>query len=136
MIALLALVAAMQAGNEPQWVTGRIQDRDPVASFLSWDFSSVILRATCRNHEVAIDYYGDDVVPRDAPKTTLFVDGDAFEMRRTGVAEYVIDEAGVAALQRGQWVEFDAPNEMDEPWHLGEAHALKTLAATCLGNGK
>lgn len=136
MIALLALMAAVQAGNEPQWVTGRIQDRDPVASFLTWDFSSVILRATCRNREVIVDYYGDDVVPRDASKTSLFIDGAAFEMRRTGVAEYAIDAAGIAALQRGQWVEFDAPNEMDEPWHLGEARALKTLAATCSGADK
>ena len=136
MIALLALMTAMQAGNEAQWVTGRIQDRDPVASFLTWDFSSVILRATCKNGEVIVDYYGDNVVPRDAAKTALFVDGSAFEMRRTGVAEYAIDAAGIAALQGGQQVEFDASNEMDEPWHLGQARALKTLAATCSGNEK
>ncbi|WP_292224408.1 hypothetical protein [Brevundimonas sp.] len=136
MMTLIALLAAAQVGNEPQWITGRIQDRDPVASFLTWDFSSVILRATCRNREVIIDYYGDDVVPRDAPKTTLFVDGAAFEMRRTDVAQYLMDATGIAALQRGMAVEFDAPNEMDEPWYLGEARPLKTLAAICSGNGK
>ncbi|GAW40265.1 hypothetical protein SH203_00662 [Brevundimonas sp. SH203] len=136
MMALLALLATTPAASEPQWVTARIQDRDAVASFLSWDYSSVILRATCRNQDVVIDYYGDDVVPRDAPKATLYVDGAAFDMRRVGVAQYVLGASGITALRRGQSVEFDAPNEMGEPWRLGEAAALKTLAATCSGNGK
>jgi hypothetical protein len=132
-ITILALGAAMQAVTDAQWATGRIQDRDPVASFLSWDYSSVILRAGCRGQEVVITYYGDQVVPHDPPETVLIVDDAVFKMRRTGPAEYVLDADGVAGLQQGRWVEFDAPNEMGEPWYLGEAHALKNLAAVCSG---
>ena len=132
-IAALALMTSVQTAAEPQWVTGLIQDRDPAAAFLSWDFSSVILRATCREGDVLITYYGDGEVPHDAPRTALIVDDASFEMRRVGPAEYVLDRTGVTALRAGEWVEFDAPNEMDEAWYLGRARALKKLAMTCSG---
>jgi hypothetical protein len=133
LFAALTLIGS-QATEEPQWVTGRIQDRDPVAAFLSWDFSSVILRATCRDGATVITYYGDGVTPRDAPETTLIVDEASFEMRRVGPAEYEIEPQGLAALRSGEWVEFDAPNEMGEAWYLGRANALKALAASCAGD--
>ncbi|MGV3579668.1 hypothetical protein [Brevundimonas sp.] len=131
LFATLALLVGSQSSEEPQWISGRIQDRDPVAAFLSWDFSSVILRATCHGEAIVITYYGDGVTPHDAPQTILIVDEASFDTRRVGPAAYEIDPAGVAALRSGEWVEFDAPNEMGEAWYLGRADALKRLAATC-----
>ncbi|WP_269513456.1 hypothetical protein [Brevundimonas subvibrioides] len=131
LFAALALLASPQSVDEPQWISGLILDRDPVAAFLSWDFSSVILRASCREETSVITYYGGGLVRDDTAKTALIVDGVSFEMRHIGPAEYEIDEVGLAALGGGEWIELDAPNEMGEPWHLGRASALKSLVASC-----
>ena len=133
MIATAIMIAALlQAGDEPQWTLGRTRTGEPVAAFLSWDYSSVILRARCAGNRTVIDYHGggDDV--GQGHDVALVVDEGRYSLTREANGRgFVLSDTALQALASGHWVGLDAPNEMEEPWHLGRAFALRELAILC-----
>lgn len=133
MIATAMMIAALvQAGDEPQWTLGRMRNGEPVAAFLSWDYSSVIIRARCAGGRAVLDYYGGGDSADEDHETALIVDEGRHPLEREADGRgFVLSAMAVQALASGHWVGLDAPNDMGEPWHLHRAFALRELAFLC-----
>lgn len=130
-------VAPIADAKDDQWLYRDLSGEGPVASFLSWNYSTVITRAHCANGQVALEYFHDaSESPTLAERPpTLLIDEVAFKLTpstdRRSRQVYTLSADGKAALRRARNVDLDAPNEMDEPWYMGRAGALVQLAERC-----
>lgn len=121
----------------------------PTAIFLSWNYSSVIFRASCENGRGSFDlqYYPDDSVGERGPNNMLVassfqpikferqgksrsakirVDGDAV------TANFVIEDALLNILAPGgEELLIMAENVEGDPWYVGKATPLYQLAKAC-----
>ena len=161
MIPMLAIAAMLAA---PVMAQDNRDDRDfqwlfrehhgdgtetPTAIFLSWNYSSVIFRASCERGRGSFDlqYYPDDVVGQRGPNNMLVassfeplgferngksrsakirVDGDAV------IANFVVDEALLNILAPGrEELLIMAENIEGDPWYVGQATPLYQLAKAC-----
>ncbi len=108
-----------------------------MAAFLSSDYSAVIFTATCdaKAREVVLRYFPPPGLPKegwaqavlrvgDVPLTTNY-DSQAIEGRSR------LSPRLIAALTRPGELTIDAPNDMDEPWYVGEAASFRALALAC-----
>src|SRR5690606_7309568 len=59
MTAALTLTAAPVDERSAQWVTHDVSGEGPVASFLNWNFTSVITRAHCAGGQITFQYFYD-----------------------------------------------------------------------------
>ena len=121
----------------------------PTAIFLSWNYDSVIFRASCENGRGSFDlqYYPDDVVGDRGPNNMLVassfqpmaferqgksrsakirVDGD------TVTANFIVDDALLGILAPGsEELLIMAENIEGDPWYVGQATPLYQLAKAC-----
>jgi len=136
-IALAATPAL--AARDDQWVA-REEMGDgslgPAALFLSWDYSAVLFRATCDQGDLVMDYFGDgEVAVTEAPPMSLY--GRSTVTLRTRVVDgrlegrVKVTDAVLQALEVSHELQIDAPNEMSEPWYVGQAKPLLALARRC-----
>jgi hypothetical protein len=121
----------------------------PTAIFLSWNYTSVIFRASCERGRGSFDlkYYPDDSVGQRGTNNVLVassfppmalerkgesrsakirVDGDAV------TANFVVDDALLNILAPGsEELLIIAENVAGEPWFVGEATPLYQIAKAC-----
>lgn len=130
------------AAREQQWLfreTLAEGTQMPTAVFLSWDYSSVILTATCdlKSSELVVrnPLQADDKLPElftikiasQAGVVSLrTVRHDRVLEGRTKITRDV-----VAVLNAKGDLEIDLPNEMGEPIHVGQAEPLRRLVQMC-----
>jgi hypothetical protein len=111
----------------------------PTAVFLSWDYSRVILTATCdlkstelvvRNHLQADDKLPELFTIKIASQAGIVslrtVRHDRVLEGRTKITSDV-----VAVLSARGDLEIDLPNEMGEPIYVGQAEPLRRLVQMC-----
>ncbi|WP_313575806.1 hypothetical protein [Brevundimonas sp.] len=137
MTAALTLTAASADERSAQWVTHDVSGEGPVASFLNWNFTSVITRAHCADGRVAFQYFYDFPGSPGPGERVLAVTIDNTDYALTPSVDdmdrqvYTLSPEGQAALKQARNVDFHAPNEADEPWYLGRSAALTALARRC-----
>ena len=135
--AALTLTATPVDEKSAQWVAHDVSGEGPVASFLSWNFTSVITRAHCADGRVAFQYFYDFPGSAIPSERVLAVTIDNTDYSLTHSVDemdrqvYTLSPEGQAALKQARNVDFHAPNEADEPWYLGQSPALVTLARRC-----
>lgn len=139
--AALAAATPASAARDDQWVyRDALGDgsKKPVAVFLSWDYDRVLFEVTCEGRGgLSLRYFGDGAIPLPATKTLVLMRGDlavTIPARRTGGAleGWMPDVALVTTvLSRPGEVTIEAPNEMGEPWYVGEAAPLRRVAEAC-----
>lgn len=144
MLLVLACTApGAAAEDEDQWLF-HLPDRagsfEPAAVFLSWDYSAVIFRATCDHatQELVLRFFGDTVTPPTASTPPLSISSAKHEVtlatRLDGmdmVGRLKVGPDLNQILDDPSHLAIDAPNEMDEPFYVGHAEALRRLAALC-----
>lgn len=121
----------------------------PTAVFLSWNYSSVIFRASCEKDcgSINLAYYPEDVVGQRTPNGLLIA--SSFEpmgfergnkskyakVRENGdtvEATFKIDDALLDILAPGsQELTIIAANPEGDPWYVGQAAPLYQLAKAC-----
>ena len=140
--AALALAAAGPNDRSEQWIYRDVGGSvGPVATFLSWDYSTVILRAFCDAGRVAIDYAPPEALRMTGSLPSLVLLTDEAEFRLEvewlpdGRLRGSIDPSPrlVSELTRGSELMLDAPSETEEPWYLGNPEALARVSADCAG---
>jgi len=136
MTAAIALTAPAD-GKSDQWLARDVSGEGPVASFLNWNYASVITRAHCTNGRVALQYFytfPETPLPAEA-SLALMIDDSPYPLAHSvddfDRQVYTLSPEGKAALRQARNVDLDAPNEAGEPWYLGEAAALVDLAKRC-----
>jgi len=147
--ALLALPTTATADSDQQWVLREVLgsgDKRPTAIFLSWDYSSVVFRATCdpQMGELVLEYFGDGAVSLEsAHRLALGVSGAPAHIRfRTRYLRHdrssgrlegrvSVTPGLLRLLAHPQGIDIHAPNEMDEGWHVGRAEPLRRVAESC-----
>lgn len=127
------------AAREDQWVAREYLGGGaggPTALFLSWDYSAVLFRATCDQGDLVLDYFGDgEVALGEATPMRLY--GQSTVTLRTRLVDgrlegrVKVSQAVLLALEAPYELQIDAPNAMDEPWHVGQAKPLLALARHC-----
>ena len=141
LVAFMATFSTGSMARDVQWVLrGRAGDRfdPPIAAFLSSNFGAVIFRATCdpKSHELALDYFGDGVIPLSR-KQTLILIGDGAELKlKTRFVEHRLEGRSAITpklkqVLSGSSLDIDAPNEASEPWHVGKAAVLSLIVNAC-----
>ncbi|MGX1746987.1 MULTISPECIES: hypothetical protein [unclassified Brevundimonas] len=137
MTAALILTTAPVDERSAQWVTHDVSGEGPVASFLNWNYTSVITRAHCAGGQITFQYFydfpgspgpGERVLAVTIDNTDYALTPSVDEMDRQ---VYTLSPEGKAALRQARNVDLDAPNEADEPWYLGRSAALVNLARRC-----
>src|SRR5690606_7957746 len=130
MTAALTLTAAPVDERSAQWVTHDVSGEGPVASFLNWNFTSVITRAHCAGGQITFQYFYDVPAPPGPGDRGLAMTTDSTDYALTPSVDemdrqvYTLSLGGKAALRQARNVDLDAPNEADEPWYLGQSAAL------------
>ena len=136
---------AQEVIDHPQWIYRDIDGAEQAAAvFLSWDYRSVIVRATCEEGgRLRIEYFSG-VSSVAAEPMTLIVDERATPMDTTldtaGERPALVGRAPATAelafaLRHAVDVQLDAPNEMNEPWYLGRAEPLARIVSQCAARG-
>jgi hypothetical protein len=141
----VAMFIVLSCGTTPtiadddQWIfrqtLGSGNDK-PTAIFLSWDYGTVLFRATCdrSTHELVPEYFGDGAIPLTA-SDDLGIHGTGTAMLSTqlvnGALRGEINADLLLAVFDADNLEIDAPNEMGEPWHVGRAEPLRRLTRLC-----
>lgn len=148
---LLALSVGVQpavAGvRDDQWIYREARAADgPTAVFLDWAFSGVLFRASCdqKRGELVLHYMGDGAVALsrgDRLAIRLGGEGRTFPMRTAITRAWgdphalegrlVVTPVVKRELTRIGELQIDAPNEMGEPWYVGDAEPLKRLIRAC-----
>lgn len=124
----------------------------PVAVFLSWNYSSVILRAYCdpKTRELVIEYEPDASPDDPVEPITLFLDDREFPMPTRWVG---LENADMPRPERSRWKYLEArlpvtnqllaawppknevdiwtPSDMDEAWYVGRAEPLERVIRQC-----
>ncbi len=140
--AVLSALSLMQATSaadrrDDQWISREVSGEGTVASFLSWNYTSVIARAHCDDGRMTFQYFYDapDSPTLTERPPTLLVDDVPYQLApsidRMSRQVYTLSPAGTVALTNAGNVDLEAPNEMDEPWYMGPAAALVRLAGNC-----
>ncbi len=141
LVAAMMPVAAVQAdAREQQWIYRELVEdgRDrPTAIFLSWDYSAVVFTATCDsdNRELVLRYYPAPDIPEAALASFALRLGET-PMVTKREPQFVEGRAPLSnrlakAMREPGELTIDAPNDMGEPWHVGEAKPLRRLALAC-----
>ncbi len=158
MLAIAAMLAAPVAAQDNrkdrdfQWLFREHHGdgtETPTAIFLSWNYSSVLFRASCEKGRGSLNlqYYPEDVVGQRGPNGMLVassfqpmaferkgksrsakirVDGDAV------TANFIVDDALLNILAPGtEELLIMAENIEGDPWYVGEATPLYQLAKAC-----
>lgn len=130
------------AARESQWLYreyGTGDERQSIAIFVSWDYSAVIFAARCdsRNRGLVLDYYlRPDWEDADALPITLG-SGKQFVSLVTRREGYILRARTRVTpqlrllLTNDEDIEILASNDMDEPWYVGRAEALRRVASGC-----
>ena len=133
--------------REQQWIYREFDgsgSRNPSASFLSWNYASVVLHTSCPTRgTLELAYFPD--TPQDG-QTPVAVKQMGFErngkrltapaVKADGLMQYSssfpIDEKLLAILKPdGSEMTVDALNETEEPWYVGDAKPLFQAAEAC-----
>jgi hypothetical protein len=119
-----------------EWGHGRV---DPTAIFLSWDYSSVVFRATCdtARKELVLVYFGDEETTLSAGEPMAIRGSRTVELQTRLIDGRLEGRVKVTPDTLRAWsgsaqLEIDAPNAMGEPWYVGQAGPLRRLARLCL----
>ncbi len=112
--------------------------RYPTAIFLDWTYTDVLFRVQCdrATGDLVFEYFGDGVVKLTAEEQMELILGEAFLPMRTSLGERWLEgrlpaEAVLNGWEADSELGILAPNEMGEPWHMGAAGPLKTVAEDC-----
>lgn len=130
------------AAREQQWLFRETLGEGtqmPTVVFLSWDYSSVILTATCdlKSFELVVrnPLQADDKLPE---LFTIKIASQAGVVSfRTVRHDHVLEGRTkitrdvVAVLNAKGDLEIDLPNEMGEPIYAGQAEPLRRLVQMC-----
>ena len=140
-VALGAASARADVDREAQWsfaVQRQGGSVAPIATFRDWTFRHIVFTAACdrRRHELVLTYFGDGATPLKAADRLEIVAGPIFTLKTHLVGGRLVGDLPLtprtrAALTRLGDLEFVAPNEMGEPWYVGEAKAFKRVVAGC-----
>jgi hypothetical protein len=165
LLASTPITAQSEVGDRDlQWI---YRDRhgdgsaSPSAIFLSWNYSSVILRAECTGDEygnsgkggsgsITLRYYpSPPVISYDENGMYKDQPFDPFSFSRgelnTEFAAKIEPQAVTGTIDvtpkllkilkpGNQPLEIEAANEMEEPWYVGQAEPLYRLALVCQKN--
>ncbi len=143
--AALAVGAAPLPQAEDQWIYRDGLSSGPVASFLGWNYRSVLIRAACEQNVLLIEYFPGSGVAETDPPMTLYLDEAPFELRTSttrdgdglalqGRVPVTPQLLSVMASARHIMLGVTEPSaDLDEPWHLGTAQPLQRIARHCIG---
>ncbi|WP_425998918.1 hypothetical protein [Caulobacter sp. DWR1-3-2b1] len=139
LVAIFGLASPAWAGRDDQWLLRQDGAERPVAIFLSWDSRAILFRATCdtARGELVLEYHGDGEA-RLSARDSLVLQKQAYALRlRTLLVDgrllgrRLVDKAMIEVLSKPGDLEIDAPNIMGEPWYVGRAEPLLTIARQC-----
>lgn len=139
--ALAAFLAAAtpHAGSldrEAQWTIGPNESGEAVARFVVWDHSLTVFTAACdpKFRQLVIRYTlaAAGFPIKGAP--AMYLGTIKLKTRRIGSileGRTNVDLRLRRLLTGPDDLEITAPNEMGEPWYLGRAEPLRSVAAGC-----
>ena len=130
-----------EAAREQQWLYRErlgSGETEPTAVFLSWNYDSVIFRATCdrQTAELVLSYRLEQRWQLEVQEP-LEISSQAGAVRLRTVRRGDTLEGRVTAsrldriMRSPGELELLAPNEMGEPWYVGRAEPLRRLTAGC-----
>lgn len=134
--------SALLVSREAQWLyrekLGNGEER-PTAVFLSWDYSAVVLSATCDRRTGELVLRSEIETGPDAPAAeSLEISSGSLTVvlrttERDGYFEgrtLLTDELSSIFRSVGD-LEVFVPTEMGEPFYVGQAEPLRRLGLTC-----
>jgi len=146
-VVLIGTGPAVAAARDDQWIYRDTPAAgQPTAVFLSWAFASVVFRATCdhKTRELVLEYMGDGAVPlsrrhelsvgREGERRGLSMRTRmTTAWRKSGTLEgrLLVTPAVKSAIGAAGPLQIAAPNEMGDPWYVGEAEPLKRIIQSC-----
>jgi hypothetical protein len=146
-IALAFGVPFGASAAEAQWIYVASGPRGPTAIFLDFTLSAVILRFDCDlrrrelvliapdtaslkgPHELGLDT-GDGAAVI-AMKSSRLGDGEQSTARDALVGRVRVSRMLAERVLRSRYFDVIAPNDMDEPWHVGRAEPLRRIVQFC-----
>lgn len=138
-LAAFLAAATPHAGSsdrEGQWTIGPNEGGEAVARFVAWDHSLTVFTAACdvKSRQLVIRYTlaAAGFPIKGAP--AIYLGPIKLKTRRIGSileGRANIDTRLRRLLTGPNDLEITAPNEMGEPWYVGRAVPLRSVAAAC-----
>ncbi len=160
-VSVSAIAATETGNRDQQWIFRQRHGdgtASPTAIFLSWNYANVLMKAECRtdkfgnpgragNGGMSFHYYpGSQILAQDEAGRIIDQPFEPFIYTRgkdsvsfpakvgasAVTANFDITPKVLSILKPAQNdLEITATNEMDEPWHVGQAEPLYRLAQAC-----
>lgn len=142
--------AAADASIERQWLYVAETPNGPAAIFLDWTYSAVILRIHCDKVAGELVFIAPDVT-QDGPPYVMDLSVDDERPIKMRVEPFAPDGQGnvvstasravvgrlkltrqlQASIARAIDIDIEAPNDMDEAWHVGRAEPFRRVVRSC-----
>jgi hypothetical protein len=143
-------MSAASAEVEAQWSYFPRSPDGATAVFMDWTYSAVVLRIHCDRSAGELVFVAPEAAKFGASaQMALILDGDEHPIRTkekgpTGpisnptttadnamIGRLKLTRELSASIARASNIDVWAPNEVDEPWHVGRAKPLRRLTRAC-----
>lgn len=142
-------LARYESAREGQWVYRDVRGDGNIghfAMFLSWDYSTVLFRASCDQGQLVLDYYGGNGADEPDLRPITLTRAEARDERSAKsvsvkgkpgayTARYTVDGTLLNVLKpTNSEIMIDAPmakDDLAEPWYVGDAEPLYRVAQAC-----